>query len=210
MDKAVILVSGGMDSATCLWWAKKCGWELNTITYNYFQRTDREIEATNHLIENAKVHEHRTVDIPFLRDIEDILKYSTEAYIPARSGVFYGLAASWAEALGAERIIGGHNNMDSHLFPDSTPKFFEALNTAFRVGTWMGRTDRLEVIRPLEKLDKTGILRLAIDLKVPIDLTWSCYRGRERACGVCDACVKRLRAFEETGLRDPVEYEDRI
>ena len=221
MDRAVILFSGGLDSATCLWWAKRQRWELNTISYNYFRRTDREIRSAENLVKTAEVREHKTIDIPFLRDIEDILKFSStplpeglesrsSAYIPARNLVFYGMAASWAETLGAAKIVGGHNRMDFDLFPDSTPKFFEVINEVLRVGTWSGKDGKLEIIRPLEKLDKAGILKLAIELRVPLELTWSCYRGRERACGTCDACIKRLRAFEEINMEDPLDYEQKI
>ena len=125
MHKTVVLLSGGIDSATCLWWAKKKNWDIYTFSFNYFNRTKRETRATELLLEQVDVKQHKNVEIPFLKDIEDLMKLhfnvSTKiitfpsAYIPSRNLIFYGLAASWAESIGAKWIVGGHHKLDFDL-----------------------------------------------------------------------------------------------
>ena len=214
MHKTVVLLSGGIDSATCLWWAKKKNWDIYTISFNYFNRTKRETRATELLLEQVDVKQHKNVEIPFLKDIEDLMKLhfnvSTKittfpsAYIPSRNLIFYGLAASWAESIGAKWIVGGHHKLDFDLFPDSTPEFFKLLNELLRIGTWISKKNTLKIIRPLETLNKYDVLKLALKLKVPLHLTWSCYHGGVKPCEKCDACIKRKEAFNTMKLSDPL------
>ena len=214
MHKTVVLLSGGIDSATCLWWAKKKNWDIYTISFNYFNRTKRETHATELLLEQVDVKQHKNVEIPFLKDIEDLMKLhlnvSTKittfpsAYIPSRNLIFYGLAASWAESIGAKWIVGGHHKLDFDLFPDSTPEFFKLLNELLRIGTWISKKNTLKIIRPLETLNKYDVLKLALKLKVPLHLTWSCYQGGVKPCEKCDACIKRKEAFNTMKLSAPL------
>jgi len=216
LPKTVVLLSGGIDSATCLWWAKKKKWDIYTISFNYFNRTKRETRAAELLLDQVDVKQHQNVEIPFLKDIEDLMKLNfnvsnkittfPHAYIPSRNLIFYGLAASWAESIGAKWIISGHHKLDFDLFPDSTPEFFNLLNELLRIGTWISKKNTLKIIRPLEKLTKYDVLKLALKLKVPLHLTWSCYQGGVKPCETCDSCIKRKEAFNIMKLSDPL-YE---
>ena len=214
MHKTVVLLSGGIDSATCLWWAKKKNWDIYTISFNYFNRTKRETHATELLLEQVDVKQHKNVEIPFLKDIEDLMKLNLKisnkitkfpsAYIPSRNLILYGLAASWAESIGAKWIGGGHDKLDFDLFPDSTPEFFKLLNELLRIGTWISKKNTLKIIRPLETLNKYDVLKLALKLKVPLHLTWSCYQGGVKPCEKFDSCIKRKEAFNTMNLSDPL------
>jgi len=217
-SKAIVLLSGGLDSAVALWWAKRKGWVLYTITFNYFQRHQREIESAERLAKAAAVFEHKVIDVQYMKEIADSILLKEAAidvqikdrpaiYVPGRNTVFYGIAASWAETIVAKWIIGGHNRLDFKQFPDSTPEYFALFNRLLRIGTWAGRKHPIRILTPLSKMDKRQIVRLALKLGVPLELTWSCYMGRERACGTCEACKIRLNAFKEAGVRDALEYE---
>jgi len=216
VEKAVVLLSGGLDSAVTLWWARARRWRLYTLTVNFNRRNPCEIEAAQRIAEAACVEEHRVIDMPFLREAVDggltpdnpILQKPDlpPAYIPARNILFYAAAAWWAETLSAEWIVGGHNSIDFKDYPDSTPEFFRAFNRVLKIGTWTGRMSSVKVLTPLSNLGKLEIVRLAVELNVPIELTWSCHGRGDRACGVCPACTARLEAFREAGLTDPVEY----
>ena len=216
--KAIVLLSGGLDSAVALWWAKKKDWRLYTVTFNYYQRHRREIDSAEKLTKAAGVVEHKVIDVQYLKEIADstLLKEASlnieikdrpGIYVPARNTVFYGIAASWAETIEARWIIGGHNRMDFKQFPDSTPEYFSLFNRLLRIGTWIGRKRPIRILTPLSKMNKVQIVRLGLKVGVPFELTWSCYMGRERACGSCQACRIRLNAFEKAGVKDLVEYE---
>lgn len=217
--KAVILLSGGIDSATCLWWARQRAWQLYALSFHYHLRHEREIEASRHLARAAAVVEHREVALPFLREVKDLSLSEahplrrragvSSAYVPGRNAVFYAVAASWAEELAATQIVGGHGKMDPRLFPDASPSFFALFNRLLREGSWFARGGSLHIVTPLATLDKVGILRLALRLGVPLDRTWSCYERGERHCGQCAACLARLRAFRSLRKADPVPYEAR-
>ncbi len=217
-SKAIVLLSGGLDSAVTLWWAKRKGWLLYTITFNYFQRHQREIDSAERLAEASGVFEHKVIDLQYMKEIADSIllkevpldveiKDRPAIYVPGRNTVFYGIAASWAETIGARLIIGGHNKLDFMQFPDSTPEYFALFNRLLRIGTWAGKKHPIRILTPLSKMDKRQIVKLALKLGVPSELTWSCYMGRERACGTCEACKIRLNAFKEVGAIDPLEYE---
>ena len=217
-DSAVILVSGGLDSAVCLWKGKEAGWRLYSISYNFYLRHSKEIEATEKLARAAGVAEHRLVDLPFLREIKDtdlprsnplvaLSDRIPSAYVPLRNTVFYAIACSWAESLGSRYVVGGHNAIDHSSFPDSTPEYFDLLNRLLKVGSWIGRVQPIEVVTPLSRMNKAEIVKEAVRLGVPLELTWSCYERGERACGRCPACAARLEAFAATNIRDPIQYE---
>lgn len=208
-DRAVVLLSGGIDSAVCLWQAQQ-KWKTYTISFNYYKRLRREIEAAAALAKRAGVAEHKTIDLPFLREFRNMKGKTSNvkipsAYVPGRNLIFYSIASYWADSKGAQYVVGGHNRNDGSNFPDSTPNFFVRLNTVMKIG--MLRTRKpLEVIAPLAKLDKIGVLKEAIRLNVPIELTWSCYEREDMACGQCPACRARLLAFSRLHLMDPVPY----
>jgi 7-cyano-7-deazaguanine synthase len=124
-------------------------------------------------------------------------------YVPFRNAHFLAAAVSWAEVLGANRIYIGAVEQDSSGYPDCRPAYYQAFNAVIRAGTKQGN---IEVVTPLIAMRKSGIVRLGLELDAPFDLTWSCYSRQDRACGVCDSCVLRLRAFQEAGASDPLPY----
>lgn len=216
-DKAIVLVSGGLDSSVALWIAKSNGWRLYGITFNYHMRNEREIEAAEKLAKAAGVEAYRVIELPFLRELRDmeinrenLLTKATDkidtAYVPGRNAIFYSIAASWAEVLGARWIVGGHHNDDFLRFPDSKPEYFQVLNQAFRMGTILKGPDRYQVVTPLIGMNKTQVVSRALQLNVPVHLTWSCYEKSQQPCGQCHACTSRRKAFSENGLRDPADY----
>ncbi|MCL4436115.1 MAG: 7-cyano-7-deazaguanine synthase QueC [Thaumarchaeota archaeon] len=213
-EKAVVLISGGIDSAVCLWWARKLGLDIFALTFNYHHRNPLEIRAAERLAEAAPVKEYRVIGLPFLKEVIDcppagLGRYDRnvpDSYVPARNIVFYGAAAGWAEALDASWIIGGHNRLDQQQYPDSRPEFIEAMNRAVKLGTFIGGRKPLSIITPLAVLSKVEVVKMALELSVPLHLTWSCHGNGEKACGHCDACRLRREAFNRLGIEDPAEY----
>ncbi len=216
-ERAIVLVSGGVDSAVCLWLAREEGWEIYALSYNYYRRQEKEKKAAVELSRAAEAREYRTLEVPFLSEFEDTL-FETNSplygqrevvpreYIPSRNLVFYSIASSWAEVIGATKIVGGHHKGDLELFPDSTPEFFSLLNRALAMGGRMSTISKIECIAPLHVRDKTSVLSEAIRLGVPLQLTWSCHTREDIACGSCTACLSRLKSFRELGLTDPIQY----
>ena len=125
-------------------------------------------------------------------------------YVPFRNAHFLAAAVSWAEVLGAEKIVIGAVEQDSSGYPDCRPEYYRAFNQVIRAGT---REGKIEIVTPLIGLRKAEIVTLGLELRAPFDLTWSCYSRVDRACGVCESCVLRLRAFEAAGAHDPIAYE---
>ncbi|HYM38779.1 MAG TPA: 7-cyano-7-deazaguanine synthase [Thermoplasmata archaeon] len=215
MDRAIVLLSGGVDSAVTLWWARKQGWDVHPLTFDYFGRPRREHVAIEALVKRAAVRPIRYVDLPFLKEVDDlresglanpVLRDSPEGYIPARNLIFYGLAAYYAELDGARYLVGGHNGIDPESFPDASPKFFNFLNSVLHLSLWSYDRSPVQVIVPLSGTSKEDVLRLGSDLGVPFDLTWSCYWDRDVHCGSCVSCKERREAFARIGVPDPVPY----
>jgi 7-cyano-7-deazaguanine synthase len=127
-------------------------------------------------------------------------------YVPFRNAHFLAAAVSWAEVLGAEKVYIGAVEQDSSGYPDCRPAYYEAFNRVIKAGTKEGT---IEIVTPLIHMRKTEIVRLGLELGAPFDLTWSCYSRQDRACGVCDSCVLRLRAFAAAGARDPIPYVEK-
>jgi 7-cyano-7-deazaguanine synthase len=212
MTAAVVLLSGGLDSAVALYWARGQGFRLHALEIEYHRRPPRE-RACSEALARATDAERLVVHLPFLREAEDqpadrrpaALSGAPRGYLPARNLVFYSIAAHCAESLGASIIVGGHNRPDGERFPDARRGFFDALERLFADGLWSARERPLRVALPLAAMDKTAALRLGLDLGVPFAQTWSCYEDdAERPCGRCPSCVERARAFEAVGLSDPL------
>jgi len=215
-DKAVLLLSGGIDSTVSLYWAMKRGWDVRPLTFHYFRRPAQEIAATRRILISSGVGNAREIDLPFLREVDDFdanglenpaLKQSPEGYIPARNMVFYALAAYEAEPLGARWVIGGHNGSDPEAFPDASPKFFNFFNSMYRLGLWSYPRTPVQILLPLSGKSKVEVVKLGLELKVPLELTWSCYWDLEKHCGTCASCTERREAFAALGIDDPMEYE---
>ncbi len=216
MDRAIVLLSGGLDSAVTLWWAKAQGWDVQPLTFNYYGRPKREHVASEALVRRAAVRPVRSLDLPFLKEVDDlrpsgfdnsVLEDSPEGYIPARNLIFYSLAAYVAELDGMRYLVGGHNGTDPESFPDASPKFFEHLNRLFGMSLWSFDRTPVEVLVPLSGMSKEDVLRMGQKLGVPFELTWSCYWDQDVHCGSCVSCKERREAFAAVRLKDPVAYE---
>ena len=209
MNRVIVLLSGGIDSATALYLTKQEESEIYSLNMVYTQSYDSEAEASKKIAEAAAVKEHLTIYLPFFKDIErryhpkPSMEIST-AYVPARNIIFYGVAASYAEALNASSVVFGSNADDAQELPDAAPNFIRLMNELVRVGTRSGREQAsIQFVNPLIKYRKSEVLRLAIRLKVPLELTWSCYEDGQVPCGKCRGCLMRQKAFEEVGTMDP-------
>ena len=208
MDKALVMLSGGLDSATCLYWARQRHHVVSAITFNYFGRLEWEKQAATMLARSARV-KLVEIDIPFLKEASDFdAKFDGPdsrwaSYVPARNMIFYSIAAHYAEYLGVRQIIGGHNSTDVSFFKDASKGYIEKLNALLREGCLLCDGKAYEISLPLADLDRTGVVRLARELGVPIELTWSCHGEGDRHCGQCYACKQRLEAFAALGIKDP-------
>lgn len=209
--RAVVLLSGGIDSATALYLTKQETEEIYTFNMVYTQSYDSEAEASKKLAAASQVKEHVSIYLPFFKDIETRYRPApspeiSSAYVPARNMVYYGVAASYAETLGANRIVFGSNADDSRELPDAKPEFIQLMNELIRVGTRSGREgSEIKIVNPLIDYSKAEVLKLALRLKVPLELTWSCYEDARAPCGRCRGCRTRRQAFEAIGVRDPLQ-----
>lgn len=176
----------------------------------YAEAYDAESEASKRIADAANVNGHFTILLPFFKDIEQ--RYQPEpsaeinpAYVPARNIIFYGIAAAYAETLKANTIVFGSNADDAKELPDAQPSFIQLMNELIENGTRAGKEGfRIEVANPLINQTKSEVLKLALELKVPLELTWSCYQDGKTPCGKCRGCVGRRKAFQEVGVPDPL------
>jgi 7-cyano-7-deazaguanine synthase len=221
--KAVCLLSGGLDSATCLAFARREGFECYALSFDYGQRHAVELAAARRVAEALGASGHRTVKIDLrvfghsaLTDDIDVPKGRDEAamgegipvtYVPARNTIFLSFALAWAEVLEASDIFIGVNALDYSGYPDCRPEFIQAFEQMANLATKAGVEGRtgLRVRTPLIALSKADIVRLGAELGVPFGLTHSCYDpdAAGRACGQCDSCLLRARGFREAGVPDP-------
>ena len=223
MRAAVVLLSGGLDSATCLAWARNEGFATHALTIAYGQRHGIEVERARQIGRRLQATSHRvvTLDLSFLegsaltdprvavpkhRPDRAIASGVPATYVPARNAVFLSLATAWAESLGSRDLVIGVNAIDYSGYPDCRPEFLAAFESLARVGTKAG-VDGADwrVHAPLADDSKGEIVRRAIALRVPLELTVSCYDpgASGDACGACDACRLRERGFREAGIDDP-------
>ena len=210
-SKSIILLSGGLDSAVALYWAIEHGLGIETLTFDYFRRNPKEIQAGLELSRRANCPNTR-LELNFLKELDDLktaelknplLEGVESAYIPSRNMIFYGIASSIAEIIDAKYIVGGHNKNDATTFPDSSESFFEAFNKVASMGRISGsRTGK--VLLPFAKLDKSEVIRIGVELSVPFELTWSCYENRNVPCSKCYSCLLRSEAFAMAGVKDPL------
>ncbi len=217
---AVCLVSGGMDSCVTAAIAREENEELAFLHVSYGQRTqERERRAFEEIADYYSIQRRMAVSIEHLARIggssltEAAIPVSQAnlesreiptSYVPFRNAHLLAIATSWAEVIGAERIYIGAVAEDSSGYPDCRPEFYEAFERAIEVGT---RPETgISIITPVIGLRKSEIVRRGIKLRAPLSLTWSCYQAAERACGQCDSCALRLRAFHEAGVADPIPY----
>jgi 7-cyano-7-deazaguanine synthase len=224
--KAVVLVSGGLDSATALAIAKDAGYKPHAITFRYGQRHGVELQAAQEVVAAAGVADHieveidmrriggsaltADIDVPKGRELEEMSEGIPVTYVPARNTVFLAFALAWAEVLEADHIFIGVNALDYSGYPDCRPEYIEAYEAMANLATKRGvEGDRLEIHTPLIDLTKAEIIRRGTKLGVDYSITRSCYDPSPagEACGDCDSCRLRLKGFAENGLADPAPYE---
>ena len=219
--RAVVSLSGGMDSSVCLALAAR-DYDVYALHFSYGQRTEqRELTSAKAIADVVGVRQFLPLKIDLFRqiggsaltdmkiavpDAPTMTKIGEEVpvtYVPFRNAHFLSAAVSWAEVLGAAAIFIGAVEQDSSGYPDCRPAYYAAFQKVIETGTKEGN---IQVHTPLIHMKKSEIVRLGAELRAPFHLTWSCYSGEDRACGVCDSCVLRLRAFAEAGVADPIPY----
>jgi len=178
------------------------------MTFVYHGIANRELEAARDIASAVGIEDHRFVQLPDLREAGDVhsatLAARPSVYIPGRNGIFYSLAASYAEEVGADLIVGGHNKDDAKLFKDASPSFFLLLQQALWEGSPTLRKKRTKILLPLSEMSKAEVVELASSKKVPLDLTWSCHRNGRDHCWECEGCRARVAAFARARVSDPL------
>jgi 7-cyano-7-deazaguanine synthase len=225
MKHAIVLLSGGVDSATTLAIATAQGYKTYALSFDYGQRHLRELEAARRLAHSLGVKEHRVIKIDnglfagsALTDDVEVPKKRTEeqigtgipaTYVPARNTIFLAYALAWAEIIHAGHIFIGTNALDFSGYPDCRPEFIALFEMLANVGTKAAIEGmRFQIHAPLIKLSKAQIIHKAVELNVDLSITHSCYDPATdgRACGECDSCQLRLKGFREAGVNDPIRY----
>jgi 7-cyano-7-deazaguanine synthase len=220
-SRAVVLLSGGMDSCVCATLAAR-DHEVAAVHVSYGQRTEeRERQSFLAICQRLTIYDKLMVRNDALRAIggsaltDDAIDVpESEAvghsipvtYVPFRNAHFLAAAVSWAEVLGAQKVYIGAVEPDSSGYPDCRPAYYQAFNRVVKTGTKEGS---IEIVTPLIAMRKAEIVQLGLELGAPFDLTWSCYSRQDQGCGVCDSCVLRMRAFEAAGAQDPIPYATR-
>lgn len=222
---AVVLLSGGLDSSTALAWAvRKMGWECATLSFDYGQRHRIELEASARVARAFGIHEHRLLRVDLstiggsaLTGTQTVPKDHQDTdpipvtYVPARNLIFLSMAAAFAEARKASRLVIGANIVDYSGYPDCRPEFFAAFAQTLKLGTKAGvEGHALGIETPLILLKKSEIIAMGLELGLDYALTHSCYDPLPGGgpCGHCDSCLYRRRGFAELGLHDPLSYPD--
>jgi 7-cyano-7-deazaguanine synthase len=219
--RAVVCLSGGMDSCVCAALAAQ-DYEVYAIHFSYGQRTEaRELRSAQQVARLVGVREllhlkidlfrriggsaltDHTIAVPAAADEAAIGSEVPVTYVPFRNAHFLSAAVSWAEVLGAKTVFIGAVEQDSSGYPDCRPGYYDAFNQLIKMGTKDGQ---IRVVTPLIAMRKNEIVRLGVELGAPFHVSWSCYSGETEACGECESCVLRLRAFREAGAADPIPY----
>ena len=224
--KAVVLVSGGLDSTTCLAMAREKGFDLYALTFNYGQRHDHELNSAKMVVDFFNIQNHSIIDIdlaqfggsaltdqidvPKKRDLSDMAEIPV-TYVPARNTVFLSLALAWAEVLRSFDIFIGVNALDYSGYPDCRPEYISSFEKTANLATKAGVSgSSFRIHTPLIDLTKSEIVKVGMDLGVDYSLTSSCYDPDQdgNPCGLCDACYLRLKGFKEAGIIDPLNYSN--
>ena len=222
MKKAVVIVSGGVDSSTLLYKAVRESYEAYALTFIYGQKHGREIESARKICYRLKVN-HKVIDLSALSEIlsgsaltdssvdipevpADASHYETlkATIVPNRNSIFLSIAIGYAVSIGADHVFFGAHHSDRGVYPDCRREFVQAFENAER---FANDNPGLVITAPFVDMNKFQIVKLGTELGVPYKETWSCYKGGETHCGVCSSCRERKRAFNEAGVPDPTEYE---
>ncbi len=216
MKRAIVLLSGGADSATSLFWARQKGYKCFCLVFDYGQRHKKEIKHAKLIAKNAGCG-YRVLRISLGGEASSLVNKKISlakkinkriiplTYVPARNIIFLSFGVSFAENRKADAIIIGTNQIDYSNYPDCRKEFIKAFEGAINKGTKSGIEGRpFRIVAPLENMTKADIIKTAVKLGVPLELTWSCYKGGKKPCGVCPSCRIRARGFKEAGVKDPL------
>jgi 7-cyano-7-deazaguanine synthase len=218
-EKSVIVLSGGLDSTVCAYIEKDLGYEIYGLSFDYGQKHSKELTGA-YFTANSICKDWKVVKLDFSFNKSALLGSSEiktdgidkgipSTWVPQRNSIFLAIAFGYAEVIGANRVITGVNSLDYSGYPDCRPEFIESMELSLNLASkkWVENRIETKIVTPIIHNTKKEIVQLGFKLKVPFKNTWSCYKGNDKACGVCDSCRIRLKAFEEAGLIDPVEYE---
>jgi 7-cyano-7-deazaguanine synthase len=220
-QKAVVLLSGGLDSVTTLATALDRGYEVYALSFDYGQKHSRELGSAEKIAKHYNIkHKIVKIDLSWAKSAltdkkikipesrKNIGKNIPVTYVPARNMIMLSFALAWAETINADTVFIGANAIDYSGYPDCRPEFYRAFQKAAMLGTKKGvESKTIQTKYPLINMSKSEIIKKGMSLGVPYHLTWSCYKGEKKACGKCDSCLLRLKGFKEAGYDDPVEYE---
>ena len=223
--KAVCLVSGGVDSSVTAFIAKNKGYEIYALSFDYGQKHKKEIGYAKKIASELKAKKHIIFPIGLStfggsslvdsslnsitnHDLEDIGRYIPSTYVPSRNTVFLSIGLAYAETIDADAIFIGANAVDYSGYPDCRPEYIDAYQKMADLATKKGIEGKsIKIEAPLISFTKADIIKKGLVLNVPFASTWSCYRGEGKACGKCDSCLLRLKAFQEVGIKDPLDYK---
>ena len=219
-EKAVVLLSGGMDSTTALYLARTKGYKPFCLCFDYGQRQRKEINSAKFIAKKTKCELKivkfnlpwkgsalldRKIAVEKNRNLNKPLQEIPATYVPARNTIFLSFALSYAEVIGAEVIFIGTNIRDWSGYPDCRPEYLELVEKVFQTGTKKGFSgEKIKILAPLVHKTKAQIVKTGLRLGVPYELTWSCYQGNKEPCGKCDSCRLRAKGFKEAGIPDPL------
>ncbi len=213
-------MSGGMDSTLSAYMMREQGFDIVAVHFNYDQRTQaKELECFNNICDALQVEKRYSLDIGFFKELGasaltdksiEVPTGGVEAgipvtYVPFRNGIFLSMAAAIAEKEGAQAISIGVVEEDSSGYPDCREEYIQSMQKSINLGT--KDETNITIYMPLVHLKKSEIVKEALKLDVPLELTWSCYKNEDKACGVCDSCRLRLNGFKQAGITDPIIYE---
>ncbi len=225
MSKAVVLVSGGLDSATTAAMARSDGYDLYALSFDYGQRHSRELDSARAVAASLGARDHviitfdmrkiggsaltDDIEVPVDRESDEIGEGIPVTYVPARNTIFLSFALGYAETIGAQDIFIGVSQVDYSGYPDCRREFIDAFETTANLATKAaveGKA-RFRIHTPLVHLSKAETIRKGLELGVDYSLTWSCYLGGKKPCGRCDSCKLRLAGFQQAGAEDPLDYD---
>ena len=225
VKKAVCLLSGGLDSCVTSFIAKQKGFDIYALSFNYGQLHKKELSCTKKIAKAVGAKKHIILDVDFNKiagssllegsmdsinnhKLEDVGRKIPSTYVPARNTVFLSLALSYAETIDADAIFLGINAVDFSGYPDCRPKYIQAFQKMANLATKRGvEGNPISIEAPLLNLTKSKIIKTGLNLDVPFENTWSCYRGEEHACGRCDSCILRLKGFIDAKVKDTISYD---
>jgi len=225
VKKAVCLISGGLDSCVVSFIAKEKGFDIYALSFQYGQLHKKELSCAKKIAEAVGAKNHIILDVDFNKiagsslldasqdsidnhDLKDVGRDIPSTYVPARNTVFLSLALAYAETIDADAIFLGTNAVDFSGYRDCRPKYIQAYQKMANLATKRGvEGNPIGIETPLLTQTKSEIVKTGLKLNVPFENTWSCYRGKENACGRCDSCILRLKGFKDAGIKDPISYD---